>query len=143
VKPKLRTQTAPKKVNAMESDQPQAKPKCERFWTLPTADPDRAQQFYHALFGWDLTLSPRDASGYLHIRNAGQWIGGIPPAVDRHPPTPPHWMVWFQVPDCDAAVAAAAGAHILSPPRSMERVGRIAVLADPQGADFGLITPPA
>ncbi|HUX68311.1 MAG TPA: hypothetical protein VMV31_12560, partial [Terriglobales bacterium] len=35
VKPKLRTQTAPKKVNAMESDQPQAKPKCERFWTLP------------------------------------------------------------------------------------------------------------
>jgi len=36
--PKLRTQTAPKKVNAMESDQPQAKPKCERLWTLPASN---------------------------------------------------------------------------------------------------------
>ncbi|MGH9481183.1 MAG: VOC family protein [Terriglobales bacterium] len=108
-----------------------------------TPDPAKASAFYSGLFGWTLTTSARDSSGYLHIKNGEQFIGGIPPAAYRQPGEPPHWLIWFAVANCDDRVKAAltAGAKTLMPPTTMERVGRLAVLADPQGAAFGLITP--
>lgn len=108
-----------------------------------TPDPARAAEFYRALFGWKLTAAPKDPSGYLHIQNGEAHIGGIPPAAHRTPGTPPHWLAWFNVADCDAATTAAreAGGKVLAEPTTMERVGRFAVLGDPRGAGFGIITP--
>lgn len=109
---------------------------------LSTPEPQRASEFYGELFGWQFMVSPQDPSGYLHIRNGEEWIGGVPPASSRPAGVPPHWMLWFEVADCDAAVATAtaAGASVRMAPTTMERVGRIAVVADPQGAGFGMIT---
>lgn len=110
---------------------------------LSTPDAEKASAFYTGLFGWRLTLDPADKSGYLHIQNNGVYIGGIPPAASRQPQTPPHWMAWFAVADCDAAakIAVNEGGKTLYGPMTMEKVGRLAVAADPQGAVFGLITP--
>lgn len=110
---------------------------------LSTPDPAAAKQFYSQLFGWTLSQDPRDPSGYLHIKNGERYIGGIPPAAARNPMAPPHWMVWFDVADCDAAVRTANqdGGRTLLAPNTMAKVGRIAVVTDPQGAAFGLITP--
>lgn len=107
---------------------------------LSTPDPDRAKQFYSGLFGWQLLTGEKDSSGYLHIKNGEQFIGGIPPAQHRDPKTPPHWLIYIQVSDVDASAQKAKelGARIYAPPMTIEGAGRFAVLADPQGAVFAI-----
>ena len=112
---------------------------------LNTGDAMAASAFYSALFGWKFELGEKDPSGYLHIKNGDSFIGGIPPAQYRDPNSPAHWMLYFQVADCDASSAKATelGARTYMPPMSIEGVGRMSVIADPQGAALSLFTPAA
>lgn len=112
---------------------------------LNTPDVDGAKRFYGSLFGWELTPGENDSSGYLHIKNGDAFIGGVPPAHQQNPNAPPHWLPYFYVADCDATanLAKELGANLLMPPMSIEKVGRIAVIADPQGAVFALFAEPA
>jgi predicted enzyme related to lactoylglutathione lyase len=107
---------------------------------LSTPDPVRAAGFYKDVFGWSVRTGDED---YLHIQNGGDYIGGIPPASRRQPHEPPHWLIYFQVDDCDAATTQAKelGANVFAGPMSIEHVGRMTVLADPQGAVFSLFQP--
>jgi predicted enzyme related to lactoylglutathione lyase len=59
------------------------------------------------------------------------------------PHEPPHWQIYFQVDDCDAATAKAKqlGANVFAGPMTIEHVGRMTILADPQGAVFSLFQP--
>jgi len=102
---------------------------------LNTPDPKAAADFYSKLFGWELEPS-KDGSGYLHIKNGSDYIGGIPPAEQQNPNAPPHWMIYIQVADCAASTAKAKdlGAKVYMGPMTMEKVGKITVFADPQGA---------
>lgn len=102
---------------------------------LNTPDPKAAGDFYSKLFGWEIEAA-QDASGYLHIKNAGDYIGGIPPREHQNPNAPPHWMIYLQVANCDESTAKAKelGAKVYMGPMTMEKVGKITVLADPQGA---------
>jgi predicted enzyme related to lactoylglutathione lyase len=106
---------------------------------LNTPDPAQAGKFYSSLLGWKLEKSAHDSSGYLHIKNGEQFIGGVPPA-DHRTPAPPHWLPYIQVSDCDAIAAKArqAGASFHLEPMTMEGVGRFAVITDPQGAVFAI-----
>ena len=54
---------------------------------------------------------------------------------------PPHWSVYFSVEDTDAAVAKvqALGGSVMMPGMDVEP-GRFAVVADPMGAVFNVIT---
>jgi uncharacterized protein len=105
---------------------------------LSTPDPEAATRFYSELFGWKLEKSEGDSSGYLHIKNRDQFIGGIPPTQHRNPNTPPHWLAYFEIANCDSTTATAkqSGARSYLDPMTMENVGRWSVLADPQGAVF-------
>ena len=107
---------------------------------LSTADPEAAIRFYEGLLGWKITPGENDPSGYLHIKNGEQFIGGIPPRTNRDPHAPPHWLPYFLVAGCDASIAKAQqlGAKVCLPPMTLEKVGRFAVLADPQGAVFAI-----
>ena len=107
---------------------------------LSTPNPDRAGKFYSELFGWQLTKDEKDASGYIHIKNGEHFIGGIPPAEHRNPNSPPHWLIYFQVADVQAATAKAGqlGGKVLMPVRAMENVGTWSIVSDPQGAVFSL-----
>jgi uncharacterized protein len=109
---------------------------------LSTPDPMRASQFYQDVFGWTFRAGQEN---YLHIANAGEddYIGGIPPASMRDPNAPPHWLIYMQVDDCDSATAKAKdlGAKIFTGPMTIEHVGRMTFLADPQGAAFALFQP--
>jgi predicted enzyme related to lactoylglutathione lyase len=53
----------------------------------------------------------------------------------------PNWTPYFAVDDCDAAAksAQAAGGSVHMPPTEIPNVGRISLLADPQGASFYVI----
>jgi uncharacterized protein len=107
---------------------------------LSTPDAKRASDFYSALFGWEIAADPKDKSGYLHIKNGEHFIGGLPPAEHRQKGIPPHWLAYFLVDDVDATAERAkqGGAKFYVPPMTMEGVGRMAVLADPQGAGFAI-----
>jgi uncharacterized protein len=110
---------------------------------LSTPDVKRASDFYAGFLGWQIAADPKDKSGYLHIKNGETFIGGIPPAAYRLPGTPPHWMAYFLVDDVDATAnkAKGMGANFYVAPMTVEGVGRMAVIADPQGAGFAVFTP--
>jgi predicted enzyme related to lactoylglutathione lyase len=110
---------------------------------LVTTGPARATEFYSGLFGWRIATSENDPSGYLHIANGENFIGGIPPAKFRDPNLPPHWMAYFYVSNCDetAAKTMELGGKTLLAPMTIEKVGRMAILEDPQGAVFATIGP--
>ncbi len=110
---------------------------------LKTRDVETASKFYSTLFGWEIAAGEHDSSGYLHIKNGDQPIGGVPPAGMMPPNVPPHWLLYFYVTDTDASTALAKemGATVWMGPMSIEKVGRMSVIADPQGAIFSLFTP--
>jgi uncharacterized protein len=108
---------------------------------LSTSDQERASQFYSELFGWRVGKEDEDPEhNYYHLFNGESYIGGILPPSVGGPGAPPHWLIYLGVADCDAATirAQAGGAQIYMPPTAVEDVGRMAVLADPQGASFAL-----
>jgi predicted enzyme related to lactoylglutathione lyase len=110
---------------------------------LSTPDQQKAAPFYEGVFGWKLQPGTADTSGYLHIHNGKDAIGGVPPASQRAPHAPPHWLIYFQVENCEASAAKAKdlGAQIHFGPQFLDNVGTFAVLADPQGAVFALFQP--
>ena len=109
---------------------------------LLTRDPEGSKAFYSAVFGWD----PADASGggmtYTEWKQGGTSIAGMMPMGEMFPPEiPPHWGVYFAVPDCDAAAATIGrlGGTITNPPTDIPQ-GRFAAAMDPQGASFSVIS---
>ncbi|HWO58842.1 MAG TPA: VOC family protein [Umezawaea sp.] len=81
-----------------------------------------------SLFDVDLDGTPRPVAGRLTADT------GLPPG----------WMVYFSVPDLDAAVASAAdlGGSVVVEPREVP-TGLIASIADPAGAVVTLLQTPA
>ena len=110
---------------------------------LSVPNPAAATKFYAALFGWKIEAGEHDTSGYLHIMNGEDFIGGVQPASQRNPNAPPHWLAYFLTSNCDATAAKAKqlGAKFFLEPMTMENVGRMAVVADPQGAVFAIFQP--
>ncbi|HUA58597.1 MAG TPA: VOC family protein [Verrucomicrobiae bacterium] len=110
---------------------------------LNTRDVSAASKFYTAVFGWEIAPGEHDTSGYLHIKNGEQFIGGIPPSHMIPPHVPPHWLLYFLVADADASTAKVTelGGKVIMPAMSLEKVGRFSVVADPQGAVFSLFQP--
>jgi predicted enzyme related to lactoylglutathione lyase len=63
------------------------------------------------------------------------------PMNDNVPPEmPPHWLVYFAVDDCDAAVKQTeeTGGRVIVSAMDIDP-GRFAVLSDPNGAAFAVI----
>ncbi len=113
---------------------------------LNTPDPARAGKFYNHVFGWQMIEDTKDKppSGYIHIKNGEDFIGGFPPVRPNNPRMPAHWLAYFLTSNCDATAAKARqmGARFHLEPKTMEGVGRFAILADPQGAVFAIFQPP-
>jgi predicted enzyme related to lactoylglutathione lyase len=109
---------------------------------LDSPDQAAAAAFYAAVFGWQM-MPGQDNSGYLHIKNGEEFIGGIRPPQHQDPNVPPHWISFFMTADCDATTAKARelGARVYMEPMTIGDAGRMAVLADPQGAAFSVIQP--
>jgi uncharacterized protein len=107
---------------------------------LNTGDPDRAAEFYSALFGWDSELNEGGPMPYWGFSNGGLLAGGMmsmPPDMG----TPPHWLNYFGIESVDDGVARVGelGGQVMLPPMDVPG-GRVAVVQDPQGAFFGLLS---
>jgi predicted enzyme related to lactoylglutathione lyase len=107
---------------------------------LQTPDVDAAVAFYSKLFGWKSTaMDMGGGATYTMLELGDRGIGGaMKPPMEG---IPAHWQVYFAVDDCDATVATAkkGGGTVLAEPMDLPDVGRMAALADPQGAAFSVI----
>lgn len=103
-----------------------------------------AKRFYGKVFGWAGTTQPYETSSYTMFQHGGRDVAGLV-EMDRSWPRglPPHWMTSFAVDDCDKAVAQAVelGGEVSVEPFDLPDVGRTAVLGDPHGAVFSVLTP--
>ena len=104
---------------------------------LATSDLAKSKAFYSDVFGWGWGGTDE----YAEAQVAGRTISGVMPRPPGMPADlPDHWLVYFGATDVDtdAAKATALGATVLIDPTDIPGTGRFAVLADPQGAAFGL-----
>ena len=105
---------------------------------LATHDVESAGTFYANLFGWTLKTSP----DYTEFLRGGTAVGGMYALGPQAPDVPSNWMVYFQTADCDATAAKARSGkgEVLVGPKDLPGVGRFAVVQDPQGAAFAIVT---
>ena len=107
---------------------------------LSTRDVAQAISFYSGLFGW-ATKTDGGPMPYTEIMADGQPIGGMMAQTPEQGDAPPNWLPYFSVEDCDAIAASTKelGGAVFVPPMDIPKVGRFAVLQDPQGAVFAVI----
>ncbi len=112
---------------------------------LRSTDPDAARAFYRAVFGYRAEAMPMAPDDYttLHLADEEAPLGGLGGMMGAPDGTPSHWLVYFAVADCDAALAAAVGAGgtVLGDPVDTP-FGRMAPLTDPWGAVFWVVQLP-
>jgi predicted enzyme related to lactoylglutathione lyase len=108
---------------------------------LGTNDVDGAQRFYEEVFGWTTSDMGPEYGGYRIFNRGETGIAGLMALPDDSLPV--HWKPYVAVGDPDATTAKATelGGSTLMEPMDVPKVGRIAVLRDPQGAVFGIIKP--
>ena len=106
-------------------------------------NPGRLTKFYGAIFGWDFAgpgTMPGDGSpGEYHVaRLRGRDVAGIGSLPAGATPGPPGWNTYVRVESADraAADARAAGGAAVAEPFDAPPAGRLAVLADSEGAAF-------
>jgi predicted enzyme related to lactoylglutathione lyase len=102
-------------------------------------DPEATLPFYSGLFGWEFEdVMPEDSDGRYFI---GRIRGGNVAAVGSIPEGAPpvaRWDTYVSVANADetAAKAREAGGTVVMEPFDVMDAGRMAVLADPEGAMF-------
>ena len=106
---------------------------------LMTPDLSAAREFYGAVFGW--TGEP-DANGYVTLAVDGRRQAGMMGMDETMQGIPPNWGIYFHVEDVDAAMEKVKelGGNVLMGPIPAGEIGRFAVVQDPQGAAFNVIT---
>jgi uncharacterized protein len=100
-----------------------------------SGDVEKAKAFYTELLGWTIEPWKSGEMEYPMISAGGKQHGGFGPAPEG---VPSHWLGHVLVEDADEAAskAEAAGGRIVNPPMDIPQIGRMVVIADPQGAVF-------
>jgi uncharacterized protein len=109
---------------------------------LYTTDAESAMTFYSGVFGWQPTESmDMGEMGKYHMFAHGAALGG---GMMNKPPdmaqVPPHWNIYFRVPDVHEAAerVKANGGQVLNGPMEVPGGDWIVNGMDPQGAGFSL-----
>lgn len=119
------------------------------WYELMAPDPLAIAPFYKAVLGWTIPATGHampNGSEYREIRRPdGGSAGGVLTLTESMAESgmPPFWAAYFDVADTDEAVskAKAMGADVFMEPMTMDGIGRMAMIADPQGAPFYVMTP--
>lgn len=109
---------------------------------LYVADVNAAVDFYKAVFDMGVQeMEMGEMGSYKMLTIGGTPLAGIQSTnVEGHGNVPPHWAVYMSVDDVDARIAKATslGATLVVPAMDIPTVGRMALIADPQGAHIWL-----
>lgn len=111
---------------------------------LMTTDTKSAVKFFTTVVGWKSQSWEQDPS-YTVLTAKGVPMAGIMSLGDQAKAsgTPPSWITYIYTPDVDETCreAASLGANVVKSPTDIPNIGRFAVIQDPQGAAFSVITP--
>ena len=117
------------------------------WYELMTSDLDGAKRFYDAVVGWDIEpQSTMPGMDYRMVRRSdGGNAGGAMQISDEMAShgARPVWLGYIGVDDVDSIVAAIEGdgGKVTMPAADLQGVGRIAMVADPQGVPFYVMRP--
>ena len=119
------------------------------WYELMTADPAAVAPFYRATLGWNIPAigrpMPNGAEYREIVRADGGNAGGVLTLTSDMTAggANPGWIAYFHVDNVDASVSKATeiGGAVHMPATTMPGVGRMAMLADPQGATFYVMDP--
>ena len=108
---------------------------------LVVPDLDKATAFYEQTLG--VGFADMDTGGmgvYKLMTVGGRTVAGAMPTMPEMGDMPPHWGIYFEVADAEAAAARAQelGARSLSPVQQTPQ-GPMAMFLDPQGGAFSVI----
>ena len=105
-----------------------------------------SEKFYTGLFGWQMEKMSMGPIEYTVFKNGEVPVAGMyPNPAGNEDHVPQNWLGYFQITNCDDTTdkAKASGGNVWVSPQSVPGVGRFAVLADPQGATYGILQPEA
>jgi predicted enzyme related to lactoylglutathione lyase len=115
------------------------------WYELMTTDVEAAARFYGEVVGWSVSPSGAPGKDYRIWSIAGEAVGGLLSidAEGHAKDMPPVWFSYLHAADVDGSAAAiqAAGGGVHLPPWDIPGVGRMALVADPQGAAFYVMAP--
>jgi predicted enzyme related to lactoylglutathione lyase len=108
---------------------------------LVTLETSTVVNFYCAVFGYEPEAVVSPGFDYVTLHLDGKPVAslhGVGHTLLRD--RGPHWMTYFAVSDTDEAVRRIfdLGGHVLQPPRDCA-IGRVATVADPEGAVFTIV----
>jgi predicted enzyme related to lactoylglutathione lyase len=111
---------------------------------LQTDDTAACESFYAEVFGWKAETAETPSGAYTSFRVGDRPVAGMMEIRPEWGPVPPNWSIYLAVADCDATIekAVAMGASLEMEPMDIPDVGRMALLQDPQGAYFYVMTAP-
>ena len=115
----------------------------EWIWSsLHAPDPDKDEAFYQTLFDYDVfDLASDDGRDHMILSSDGYARASVSAFPDDSSRRHPQWLNFVRVVDAvdAAAKAVALGGRVLVEPHVDRHGGKVAVVADPAGAPFGLM----
>jgi predicted enzyme related to lactoylglutathione lyase len=126
------------------------------WWSeIVSPNPAQSRAFYSSVVGWtpkivaaeDQSRAPNagEAEYTLFVQD-GNEVAGANQLDSKDPAAArPGWLTYIQVVNVDTAVEQALknGGRLLKAPYDATGIGRMAVVADPDGIPVGLVTPAA
>jgi predicted enzyme related to lactoylglutathione lyase len=110
--------------------------------SLLVRDADKDAGFYQAVLGYEVfDLPSTDGRDHLILSSDELARASVNSMPDDSPRRHPHWLGFVRVADAADAASRAQdlGGRALVPAHADRHGGRVAVLADPQGAVFGVM----
>jgi len=115
----------------------------EWIWSsLITTDPDADAAFYQTLFDYEVyDLPANEGTKHLMLASDNYARASVNTLPANRPNVHPHWLNFVHVEDAVKMTArlVALGGRVLVEPRDDRHGGKVAVVADPLGAPFGLL----
>jgi len=107
---------------------------------LSAPNVDAAVEFYREVMGWEFAETGPEYGGYRMASLAGKQAAGIGPLQGESPAV---WTIYFAADNADTFTdrARQLGGTVLAPPFDVPGQGRMAIVADPTGAVFGVWQP--
>ncbi|MER6567701.1 VOC family protein [Streptomyces sp. NPDC001093] len=111
---------------------------------LVTFETESVSKFYATVFGYEREPMISADFDYVTLHLAGRPVAGLHGVGHALPrDRGPHWQTYFEVADADATVRHVAdlGGRVIRQPHDSPH-GRVATVADPEGAEFSVIQNP-
>jgi predicted enzyme related to lactoylglutathione lyase len=113
------------------------------WYELMTTDPAAAKAFFTKVIGWGTETVKGLDMPYEMFKCGDNALAAYGLPKEARDGGTAHWIAYVGTPEIDKTfeLATKLGAKSYVPPTDIPKVGRFAVLADPQGATFAVFTP--